>query len=374
MKRNHGWHRLRVAALAVTAILIGSCKDPMVIAGPLFSISVAPDTARLTAGATRQFTAVGKDANGFNVPLTLVWAVTSGGGSISDTGLFTAGPAGTFTVTATSGTISGKATVIVQAGTLAVIAVTPNPASIAANTKRQFTAFGKDVGGNVVDITPVWSVAAGGGTISLTGLFTAGPATGTFSNSVIATSGGKSGTATVTITATAGPLAAIVVTPNPDTVAIGKMAQFFAVGQDAAGNTVPISPVWTVAAGGGTIDTTGLFTAGATPGTFVRTVTATSGTISGMATVVVQAPLVAITVTPNPASIAPNTTRQFTAVGKDAMGNVVVITPVWSIAAGGGTISPTGLFTAGATTGTFTNTVIATSGAISGTATVIVTP
>src|ERR1700674_3026914 len=80
-----------------------------------------------------------------------------------------------------------------------------------------------------------------------------------------------------------------------------------------------------------------------------------------------------ITVTPNPATLAALSKGQFTAVGKDGLGNVIAIQPVWSVVKGGGTINATGLFTAGAAPGTFTNTVKATSGPISGTATVIVT-
>ena len=68
-----------------------------------------------------------------------------------------------------------------------------------------------------------------------------------------------------------------------------------------------------------------------------------------------------------------STTQQFAAVGKDANGNVVVITPTWSVVNGGGTINTAGLFSAGAVTGVFLNTVQATSGALSGTASVTVT-
>ena len=65
----------------------------------------------------------------------------------------------------------------------------------------QLEETGKDAGGNVVPLTPVWSVAQGGGTTSSGGLFTAGGSSGTFANSVTATSGAISGNATVTVTA-----------------------------------------------------------------------------------------------------------------------------------------------------------------------------
>jgi hypothetical protein len=77
-----------------------------------------------------------------------------------------------------------------------------------------------------------------------------------------------------------------------------------------------------------------------------------------------------ITVTPN-VSMTVNGTQQFTAVGKNSSGTVVAITPVWSVVAGGGTISATGLFTASAVAGTYTNTVKATAGGISGYNTVV---
>jgi hypothetical protein len=153
------------------------------------------------------------------------------------------------------------------------------------NTSLQYTAVGKDANGNVVAITPVWSVAAGGGAInSGTGLFTAGGTPGTYTNTVVATSGSISGNATAIVTA--GAVATIVVTPNPVTLQINTTQQFTAVARDAAGNVVPITPVWTVTNGGGAINSaSGLFTAGGTAGSFPNTVRATSGSIFGTATV-----------------------------------------------------------------------------------------
>ena len=374
----------RVMAGLAFAALFSACSDS---SGPdrLQTLTITPSSATLGPNGTQQFTVTGTGTDG--QPLTIEgesWAIVNGGGSInSSTGLFTAGTvAGTFanTVRVTCNGITALATIIVTPGPLATITVTPNPATLAINATQQFTAVGRDAFGNVVPITPVWSVTAGGGTINATtGVFTAGTATGTFANTVRATSGTIFGSATVIVIA--GPLVTITVTPNPATVPMGTTQQFTAVGRDAGGNIVPITPVWSVTNGGGTINAaTGIFTAGSTSGTFDNTVRATSGTIFGTATVIVPvAPggpgaLATITVTPNPATIQVNTSQQFTAVGRDANGNIVPITPVWSVTNGGGTINPsTGLFTAGAVTGTFTNTVRATSGTIFGTATVIVT-
>ena len=257
-------------------------------------------------------------------------------------------------------------------GTLVSMTVTPN-VTLAINGTQQFTAAGVDGNGDVVVLTPVWTVEAGGGTINATtGFFTAGTVPGVFNATVKATQGTISGTANVTVTV--GPLATITVTPTPVSLGAGTTQLFTAVGRDAANNVVVITPVWSVVALGGTINAaSGLFTAGGVLGTFTNTVRATSGAIFGSATVtVVPGALATITVTPNPDTLNVLTTGQFTAVGRDALNNIVVITPVWSVTNGGGSISLGGLFTAGNTTGSFTNTVRATSGVIFGSATVVV--
>jgi hypothetical protein len=368
----------RVATTACAALLfVAGCDVHGVSApGTLSQLVVSPDPRSLSINATAQFQAAGTDFSGAAVTVTPVWSVVSGGGTISPSGMFTAGTTpGTYTgtVMATSGDRSATATVTVTVGPLASITLTPNPASLAIRATQQFAAVGRDASGNVVQLTPTWSVVAGGGTITGTGLFTAGTVSGPYVNTVQVSSGGISATATVVVTA--GPLAAIAVTPDPITLNVGAAQQFTAAGRDASGNAVAITPVWTIANGGGTILGSGVFTAGTTPGTFANSVTATSGGVSGTATVSVSAgPLASITVTPNPASLAIGAAQQFTAVGNDASGNVVAISPTWSIAAGGGTIDfTTGRFTAGNTAGTYTNTVRASVGGTTGFATVTVT-
>jgi hypothetical protein len=362
------------ATVKATAGTISGTANVTVVVGPLATITVTPNPDTLAINGTRQFAAVGRDAGNNVVAITPVWSVTAAGGSISASGMFTAGTTpGSFsnTVQATSGTINGNATVVVTVGPLATITVTPNPDTLAINGTRQFVAVGRDASSNVVAITPTWSVTASGGVINGTGLFTAGTTPGSFTNTVQATSGAISGNATVVVTV--GPLATITVTPNPDTLAINGTRQFVAVGRDAGNNIVLLVPTWSVVASGGAINGTGLFTAGTTPGSFINTVQAASGAINGRATVVVTVgPVATIVVTPNPDTLDVGTTSQFTAVARDAGNNIVAITPTWSVVNGGGTIGVNGLFTAGAVGGDFPNTVQASSGAINGTATVVV--
>ena len=359
-----------------TSGTISGTATVVVSSGRLATITVTPTPVSLVVQGFQQYVAVGRDSSGNVVPLAPTWSVVQGGGTIDSTGLFTAGTViGTYTNTiqASRGGIKGFATVTVVPGLLATITVTPNPVTLSVNTAQTFTAVGKDVFGNTVVITPVWSVVSGGGSINASGLFTAGSTAGTYTNTIQASQGTLKGFATVTVLP--GALATITVTPNPDTLVIGATQQFVATGRDGSGNTVAITPAWSVTAGGGTISTTGLFTAGTLPGTYTNTVVASVGAITGRATVVVNpGPVATIIVSPNPATVLGLTTQQFTAVGKDASNNTVTFTPTWSVVNGGGSIDAnSGLFTAFAPTGTFTNTVQAASGLIKGFATVTVT-
>jgi Ice-binding-like len=271
--------------------------------GALTVLVVSPSPRALAAGGTQVFVAVGKDANGNVVTVSPAptWSVVAGGGTINgSSGLFTAGAlAGTFanTVQATSGGVSGFATVSVTPAALASITVTPNPVAVGTNASQQFTAVGHDAAGNVIPILPVptWSVVSGyaGGTIlNPSGRYTAPNAVGVGFDTVRATSGTISGSARANVSASGG-LVSIAVTPNPASVIAGGTSQFTATGFDATGLVVPTPGLkWSVvpAVGGGAIDSiTGLFTAGIVLGTYTNAVKATSGGISGFATVMVNA-------------------------------------------------------------------------------------
>jgi hypothetical protein len=204
--------RARIARIMVVVAFAGvfaaACKSSTE-PGLTATIAIAPTSVTLAPGGTQQFTVVAKNANGDILVLPdPIWAVTAGGGTITSTGLYTAGTtAGTFTnsVSVTCNGVTASATIIITPGALTTITVTPNPTLLIGAT-QQFTAVGHDANGNVVAITPVWSTVNPPGTIvSASGLFTAGNTTGTFPNSVRATSGTIFGTATVTVIASPPP-------------------------------------------------------------------------------------------------------------------------------------------------------------------------
>jgi beta-glucanase (GH16 family) len=80
---------------------------------PLASIEVTPGLASANVGYPITFTAIGKDANGNNVAITPTWS-TTGGGTISQAGVYTPTAVGTYQVSATSSSIVGAATVSVS--------------------------------------------------------------------------------------------------------------------------------------------------------------------------------------------------------------------------------------------------------------------
>ncbi len=377
---------LRLSALAAVVAMAPGCDSasngPFAPPPALASITVSAVSTTLQVTTRRQYTAQGFDATGKPVAFTPAWDILSGGGSVTSSGVVTAGTLPAVyvnTVRASSGNVAGFASLTVTPGPLATIAVTPNPSAPQVNSTLQLVATGLDSYGNAVAITPAWSVVAGGGTISgTTGLFVAGSLPGLFANTVKAADGGVSGFATIGVVA--GSLATITISPSPGTFATGASQQFTAVGRDASNNIVPLSPNWTVLnATAGAITPTGVFTAGSTVGTYTNVIRAASGITSATATVIVTAvpaALASISITPNPATVAGGGTQQFTAFGQDAAGVVIAIVPapVWTVVNGGGTIAAgSGLFTAGSVAGAFTNTIRATSGTVSGFATAMVT-
>ncbi len=268
------------AHITATAGAIAGSAVVDVIAGPLNSIAVSPNPATVTAGATQSFQASGFDQYNNAVPITPTW--TTNGGSINgSTGLFTAQITATTgrLVTATYSAIAGTASVNIVAGPLNSIAVSPNPATVAAGATQSFLATGLDQYRNTVPITPTWTTN-GGSINGSTGLFTA-QITATTGRLVTATYSAIAGTASVNIVA--GPLNKITVTPNAVTMTVATTQAFSASGFDQYNNAVPITPTWTT--NGGSINgSTGLFTAQITA-TTGRLVTATFGVVAGTASV-----------------------------------------------------------------------------------------
>jgi hypothetical protein len=172
----------------------------------LTSISVTPTSTTVHAPKTQQFSATGIDqfGNALNPQPTFSWSV-SGGGTISATGLFTAsGPAGTYTVTASSVGISGTASVKVTVPPHISSLPAADTSPVVVNVSANYTVSATDPSGGTVSYQ--WDfgdgTAGSGGTLAHTytaiGVYTA---TVTITNS-----SGDVTTSTLTVTVVAGSI------------------------------------------------------------------------------------------------------------------------------------------------------------------------
>jgi len=170
-----------------------------------------------------------------------------------------------------------------------------------------------------------------------------------------------------------GMVVSIAVTPNPQTVVVGKTADLIATLTDAYGNAVTGQPVsWssdnTAIA---TVDSYGVVSG---VGVGVATITASSNGMSGAASVaVIRPPVAAVIVAPATSSIQAGQTETLVATLKDADGNTLTgRTIAWSTSdAASATVDANGVV-AGIQPNTVT--ITATSEGVGGTAGVTVTP
>ena len=204
------------AGPALSAVFVAcaalACGDDDPVAPPppvATTVEVAPATAQLSAlGETVQLSATVRDQNGNAMAGAAVnWSSSSSAvATVSAAGLVTAAGNGTATITATSGTLSGTASVTV-AQAPATVAVTPDAVQLTTiGETAQLAAEVSDANGNAIaDAAVTWASADEAvATVDATGLVTA-VANG--ETTVSATSGGASASASVTVMAQAAPTA-----------------------------------------------------------------------------------------------------------------------------------------------------------------------
>ena len=268
----------------------------------LTSIVLSPTSASVSTSGTQQFTATARDQFTTNLTTqpTFTWTV-SGGGTVSGSGLFTAGTTagGPYTLTATSGGKNGTASVTVSAVNTAptiatAAAASPNPVTA---TTAALSVLGADNGGET-NLTYTWATTGtppASVTFSANGTNAAKATTATFTKAgsytfqvTVKDTAGLTATSSVAVTVSA-TLTSIVASPASATVNTAATQQFTATARDQFTTNLATQPTftWTVS-GGGTINTSGLFTAGTTAGG-PYTVTASSGGKSGTASVTVAA-------------------------------------------------------------------------------------
>lgn len=317
---------LGIGTTSVTATSgsIAGSTNLTVTQAALLSIAVTPAIPSIPAGTTQQFTATGTFTDGSTQNLTtgVQWtsdttSVATISNAANNQGLATGISAGTASITATSGSISGTTTLSVTSAALISIAVTPANPSIVAGTTQQLAATGTFTDGSTQDVTAsaAWSSDTNSVATVKKGLVT-GIAAG--SASISAASGSISGSTAVSVTVA--QLVSIAINPQSANVPAGVPQQFTATGTYTDGSTQDLTQTgyWTSSAANvATISdaagSQGLATA-LSPGT--TTINVTSGSVVASATLnVAPAALVSIAVSPVAPTISLGTSQQFTATG-----------------------------------------------------------
>ncbi|MGA2571152.1 MAG: Ig-like domain-containing protein [Terracidiphilus sp.] len=348
----------------------------------LLLITVNPADPSIALGTTQQFTATGTYTDSAMQDLTSTAAWSSDATSIAtidSMGLAQTVGAGTATITATVGTVSGTTILTAAPSALISIAVAPPSPSIPLGTTQAFSATGDYADGSMQDLTSTvhWSTSDSTvATISnASGTYGVATSVAVGSVDVTAASGSISGTASLSVTPAS--LVSISVTPVNPTIALGRSQQFAATGTytDKSTKDITTNVTWTsssalVAVVSNSTGSQGLATSS---GVGTATITAKMGSVSGSTGLAVGSPqLVSIAVTPANPSIPAGTTEQFSAMGSYTDNSTANLTGsvTWtSTSTAVATIGSGGIAT-GASRGA--TTITATSGSVTGSTTMTV--
>jgi len=339
------------------------------------SITVSPDAFTLQPTQSQQLTATVSLSDG-SVQSAVAWSAS--GGSITQSGLFTAGGvAGTYQIVASTGAAADTSLVTVQDAepTLQGVQLTPENPSVQAGGSKQFVATGSWSDGSSGQLGVNW--AATGGSITAGGLYTAGSLAGTFR--VIASHQASGLADTTQVTVTAPPtLVALEVSPESISLDAGQTQQYAAVGVYSNGGTGTPSVTWS--ATGGTISSSGLYTAGTVTGAFLVIATCGCGDVADTVGVQVTgtsqppppppAVLQSVEISPAAVALAPGGSQQFLAIGRMSDGAEGSLSINWS--ATGGSVTQTGAYAAGQSTGAYQVIALHSQSGLADTATVLI--
>lgn len=322
--------------LTATVGAFTDTSDLTVVDAHLQSLLVTPATATLAAGTAVQFNATGIFDDGSTQPLlSATWSSSAQNLlTVNSSGLATGVAAGSVTVTAHSGAISGTAAVTVTNATLVSLAVSPANSTMPIGATKQFTATGTFSDSSSQDITAsaVWSSSTPASvTINNQGLATS-IAAGT--STISAAFSSVSGSTNVTVSNV--KLVSIAVVPASAQIAGSTSLKYTATGTFSDGSTASnLSGVsWKSSKPQfASIRSSGL-AHGKKAGTL--TISATSSGVTGTGTLVVgTGTLVSVAISPANPSVSVGTPQQFTAIGtfSDASTQDITFNTHWSSSA-----------------------------------------
>lgn len=348
------------------------------------SVDVSPDSAAMLVGGSAKYSASARDSNGHLIG-GVNWSWSSADTTIAKVTADTAGnglaagiAAGLTFIRATTAGVSDSARLVVleddgnqpPIGPVFSVTVTPASATITAlGFSQQFIAIARDSSGTVVPgVTFTWS----SDNVSIATIDGSGLATGRAVGltTVRASANGRSGSAALAVVQVP---TFVRITPASAMVATGDSAPFTAVAFDGNGNVIPFAQfAWTTTDPAvASVSANGVATGLAAGTAGIR---ATTGGASATATFqVIQ--VGSVTVLPgNEPKVQLGDFQQFTAIVRDANGNVVTgLKVTWSSSKPAvASIDPnSGLATSHAVGFTF---ITATVGGVSGTSDLVIRP
>jgi trimeric autotransporter adhesin len=306
-----------------SATSISGSANLNVTAATLTGIVVSPVAQNIAPLSYVLFNALGEFSDNTTRYITteVHWSSTAPAvATISGDGLVTGVAAGSTTIQASLGSVSGTAPLTISGASLNSIALTPAPAGLAIGSSERFQAIGTFSDGTKQPITlrAAWSITPTDGSIATladrnpAGYAVAGVAAG--SAMIEVQLGGVSTTGVLTVQS----VASIAVAPNPVTIAQGTARQFNATATLADGTTQDVTPSTTWVSTTPTIVTissTG-FASGIAPGT--ATIAAElDGQFATAKLTVTSATMTGLAITPKaPADLALGGTQQYTATGR----------------------------------------------------------
>ncbi|HXW92560.1 MAG TPA: Ig-like domain-containing protein [Terriglobales bacterium] len=284
----------------------------------LISVAIQPSNGKVAISTGLQLTAIGTYNNGSTKNLTsqVTWGPSSSSiVTVNSSGFASALSLGSATITAALGSITTSTNLTVTDATLVSMVVTPTSPTIAVGGSRQFTATGSFSDGSTEDMSAVpkttWT-SSDTAVATMSGATATGVSGGTAT--IKAAFGSVGGSANLTVNT--GSLTSLSISPTSATITEDGTQQFTVTGHYSNGTTLTLnsSATWStsdpsVAA----ISDTGLAN-GLQGGS--TSITASFESFTATADLkVTGAALSSIAVSPATASIAPETTEQFTATG-----------------------------------------------------------
>lgn len=339
--KSAGASTITVSIINSEGTAVAASATVTVVAPLLNSIAVAPTAPSIAAGTSIRFTATGlyTDGTSQNITSLVTWVsstptVATVSNALGSVGLAQGASAGSSTISATLGAVTGQTALTVNTATLVSIEIAPQAPVLANGTSVQLSATGTYSNGSVqnLDGQVSWSVSGTALTIDGNGLLSANAV-----GSGVVTASLSGVDATTPATVTSATLLSIAVSPASSTIAKGTTVQLTATGTYSDGTTQNLTSLADWSSGDASLATVsnaggsrGLVTGVATG---VTQITVSLNGVSRTAAVTVSAAtLTTVSVTPAALAFAKGTTKVLVATGTYSDGTVQDLTTqaTWS--------------------------------------------